>query len=234
MNDLSACRLFLRVSWVAQLAKNPPTMQEIPINCWIWKLPWRRNRLPIPVFLGFPGGSDSKESAWNVGDVGLIPGLRRSSRGGHGSPCQYSCLENPHGQWSQVGYNPWGCKVLDTATKHSTGYILLLNNSLQYLNGLVVFPTFFQFKSKERKFRKLSSCHRTGQGQFSFQSQRKAMLKNIKTITQLHSFHMLARSCSKSSKLGFNNTWTDNFQLYKMVLEMAEKPEIKLSTSIGS
>ena len=120
------------------------------------------------------------------------------------------------------------------ATKYSTGYILLLNNSLQYLNGLVVFPTFFQFKSKERKFRKLSSCHRTGQGQFSFQSQRKAMLKNIKTITQLHSFHMLARSCSKSSKLGFNNTWTDNFQLYKMVLEMAEKPEIKLSTSIGS
>ena len=40
---------------------------------------------------------------------------------------------------------------------------------------------------------KLSSGHRTGKGQFSFQSQRKAMPKNAQTITQLHSFHMLAR-----------------------------------------
>ena len=56
------------------------------------------------------------------------------------------------------------------------------------------------------KFGKLSSGHRTGKGQFSFQSQRKAMPKNAQTTTQLHSFHMLARSFSKSSKLGFNST----------------------------
>ena len=37
-----------------------------------------RNRLPIPVFLGFPGGSDGKESSCNMGDVGSIPGLGRS------------------------------------------------------------------------------------------------------------------------------------------------------------
>ena len=43
------------------------------------------------------------------------------------------------------------------------------------------------------KFRKLNSGHRTGKGQFSFQSQRKAMPKNAQTTTQLHSFHMLAR-----------------------------------------
>ena len=43
------------------------------------------------------------------------------------------------------------------------------------------------------KFGKLSNSHRTGKGQFSFQSQRRAMPKNIQTITQLHSFHMLAR-----------------------------------------
>ena len=43
-----------------------------------------------PVFLGFPGGSDSKESAYNVGDLGLIPGLGRSSGGEHGNPLQYS------------------------------------------------------------------------------------------------------------------------------------------------
>ena len=44
---------------------------------------------------GFPGGSDRKESACNVGDLGSIPGLGRSPGGGHGNPFQYSCLENP-------------------------------------------------------------------------------------------------------------------------------------------
>ena len=44
--------------------------------------------------MGFPGGSDGKESACNVGDQGLIPGLGRSPGGGHGHPLQYSCLEN--------------------------------------------------------------------------------------------------------------------------------------------
>ena len=51
--------------------------------------------------MDFPGGSDGKESACNVGDLGLIPGLRRSPVGGHGNPLQYSCLENPmnRGAW---------------------------------------------------------------------------------------------------------------------------------------
>ena len=44
------------------------------------------------LILGFPGGSDGKESACNVGDVGLIPGLGRSSGEGNGSPLQYSCF----------------------------------------------------------------------------------------------------------------------------------------------
>ena len=43
------------------------------------------------------------------------------------------------------------------------------------------------------KFGKLSSGHRAGKGQLSFQSQRKAMLKNMQTASQLHSFHMLAK-----------------------------------------
>ena len=44
--------------------------------------------------MGFPGGSDNKESASNVGDLGSIPGLGRSPGGRHGNPLQYSCLEN--------------------------------------------------------------------------------------------------------------------------------------------
>ena len=43
-------------------------------NPWVGKIPWRRDRLPTPVFLGFPGGSDGIESACNVGNLGLIPG----------------------------------------------------------------------------------------------------------------------------------------------------------------
>ena len=43
----------------------------------------------------FPGGSDSKASAYNMGDLGSIPGLGRSPGEGNGNPLQYSCLENP-------------------------------------------------------------------------------------------------------------------------------------------
>ena len=67
--------------------------------------------------MGFPGGSGSKESACNAGDLGSIPGLGRSPGGRHGNPLQYSCLENPMdgGAWwatvygvtkSQTGLSP--------------------------------------------------------------------------------------------------------------------------------
>ena len=84
------------------------------------------------------------------------------------------------------------------------------------------------------KFGKLSSGHRTGKGQFSFQSQRKAMPKNAQTTTQLHSSHTLVKKCSEFSKSGFSNMWTVNFQMFKLVLEKAEEPRIKLPTSAGS
>ena len=77
-------------------------------------------------------------------------------------------------------------------------------------------------------------CHRTGKGQFSIQSQRKAMPKNAQTTAQVHSFHTLAQLCSKSSKPGFNSMWTVNFQMFKLDLEKAEEPEIKWPTSTRS
>ena len=82
------------------------------------------------------------------------------------------------------------------------------------------------------KFGKLSTCHRAGKGQFSFQSPRKAMPKNLWTIAQLHSSHMLAKWCSKFSKLAFNSTWTMNFQMFKLDLEKAKEPELELPTSL--
>ena len=69
----------------------------------------------------FPGGSDSKESVCNTGDLGLIPGLGRSPGGGHGNPLQYSCLENSLGE-ETGGLHFMGSQRVeyDWTTKHST------------------------------------------------------------------------------------------------------------------
>ena len=83
-------------------------------------------------------------------------------------------------------------------------------------------------------FGKLSSGHRTGKGPFWFQSQRKAMPKNVQTTAQLLWSHTLVKWYLKFSKPGISNTWTVNFQMLKLVLEKAEEPEIKLPTSDGS
>ena len=55
---------------------------------WVGKFPWRRDQLPMPVFLGFRGGSDTKESACNAGDLSSITGLGRFPGGGRGNPIQ--------------------------------------------------------------------------------------------------------------------------------------------------
>ena len=60
------------------------------MNLWV-------NKIEHPDFLtvGLPGGSDNKESTWNVGDLDSVPGLGRSPGGGHGNRLQYSYLGNP-------------------------------------------------------------------------------------------------------------------------------------------
>ena len=52
-------------------------------------------------------------NAGDIRDMGSIPGLGRFPAGGHGSPFQYSCLKESHGQRSLEGYSPWGGKELD-------------------------------------------------------------------------------------------------------------------------
>ena len=73
---------------------------------------------------GCSGNSAGKKSTstCNMGDLSLIPGLRRFPGGGHGNPLQYSCLENSHGQRSPAGYSPWGLQRVrhNWVTKHST------------------------------------------------------------------------------------------------------------------
>ena len=86
--------LLVWASLIAQLVKNLPAMQDTRFDSWVRKIHWRRDRLPTPVFLGFPGGSAGKESTCNAGHLGLIYGLGRSPGEWKGYPLQHSGLEN--------------------------------------------------------------------------------------------------------------------------------------------
>ena len=110
---------------MAQLVKNLPAMQETPIRFLGQEDPWRRDRLPTPIFLGFPGGSAGKESACSVGGLGLIPGLGRSPGEGNGYPLQYSGLEN----------SKRGRKELDTTERLSLSSPLCGVKELRMIHG---------------------------------------------------------------------------------------------------
>ena len=93
-------------SLVAQLVKNLFQCSRPWFDSWVGKIPWRRDRLPTPVFLGYSGGSDGKESTCNAGNLGLIPGSGRSPGEGIGYPLQYSwanlvtqMVKNPPAMW---------------------------------------------------------------------------------------------------------------------------------------
>ena len=103
---------------VAQVVQNSLQCRRPQFNSEVGKISWRRDRLPTPASMGLPGGSDSKASVCNAGDLGSIPGLGRSPGGGHGNPLQYSpgefpWTEEPSGLWlmgSQGAGHDWGTK----------------------------------------------------------------------------------------------------------------------------
>ena len=101
-------------SLIPQLIKNPPAMQETPVGFLSGKICRRKDRLPTPVFLGFPCGSAGKESDCNEEDLSLIPGLGRSPGEGEGYPLQYSVPGEFHGL-----YSPWGRKESDMTERLS-------------------------------------------------------------------------------------------------------------------
>ena len=102
------------------MVKNPFAIRRPQFDSWVGKFHWRRDRLPTAICLGFPGGSDGKESACNVEFLGSIPGLERSPGRGHDNLLQYSYLENPQGQRSLEGYSPWGHKEADMTEQLNT------------------------------------------------------------------------------------------------------------------
>ena len=79
---------------LAQLVENPPAIQETLVRFLGGEGQLERERQPTPAFLGFPYGPAGKESTFNEGDLGLIPGLGRHPGEGKGYPLQHSGLEN--------------------------------------------------------------------------------------------------------------------------------------------
>ena len=122
----------LWASLIAQLVKNPPQMQATLVDTWVRNICWGRDRLPTPVFLGSPGGSAAKDSACNVGDLGLIPGLGRSPGEGKGYPLQ--CLA-----W-RIPWTLWGHKESDTTEQLSLTHSLCRLSVLIYTVGITVIP----------------------------------------------------------------------------------------------
>ena len=70
--------IFFSTSLIAELEKNPPAIRRPPFDSWVGKILWRWDRLPTPLFLSVPYGSDGKEFASNEEDLGSIPVLGRS------------------------------------------------------------------------------------------------------------------------------------------------------------
>ena len=94
--------------------------------------------------MGFPGGSDSKESACSAGDPGLIPGSGRSPGEENGKPFQYSCLENSmhRGAWQATAHG-----VAKSQTRLSNFTFTFLSISVGVLG-----PSFDIFWSVRRTF----------------------------------------------------------------------------------
>ena len=89
------------------MVKNLPAMQETQFDSWVRKIPWRRDRLPIPVLMGFPGGSGGKECTCNAKTwfdpwVGKIPWRRQRLPTPVFWPAEFHGLDIP-----------WGRKELD-------------------------------------------------------------------------------------------------------------------------
>ena len=86
--------------------------------------------------MNFPGGSDSKASAYNMGDMGLIPGSGRSSEEGNSTPLQYSCLGNlmDRGVWRAAVH---GVVSLATEKQH-TDFIKFLVIPLSHIHNITL------------------------------------------------------------------------------------------------
>ena len=89
-------------------------------NSWVGEILWRRDRLPIPVFLGFPGGSDGKGSTCSVGDLGSISVVGTIPWRRERLPTLVFLPGESPGKRSLAGYSPWDRKDSDTTERLTT------------------------------------------------------------------------------------------------------------------
>ena len=108
--------------------KNTGVVAQLYIHMYVYTHIW-----------GFPGSLDGKESACNAGDLGLIPGSRRSPGEMNDNPLQYFCLENLHGQRSLVGYRATSHEVPKSRTWLKWFSIAYLNKVLKNPHPLEVY-----------------------------------------------------------------------------------------------
>ena len=107
---------------MAQLVKNLPAVPETQVRSLGREDLLEKEMAIHSSILGFPGGSDGKESACDVGDPGSIPGSGRSSGEGNGNPLQYSCLENLMDGKEPAGLQSMG-SVLASSVQQSESII---------------------------------------------------------------------------------------------------------------
>jgi len=132
------------------------------------------------VWRGFPGGSDGKESACNVGDPSSNPGLGRSPGEGNGNPLQYSCLENPKDKEAWQATVHGVAKKSDTTKWWTFHFIFqtLLANQIELLN-ICQWPYFFlsvRLSLGKYLLLKLSCSHLPAQFQHSLSPSSNATL----------------------------------------------------------
>ena len=113
---------FQTASLIAQLVNNPHAMpcRRPRFNSWVGKIHWKRDRLPTPVFLGFPCGSAGKESAWQCGSPGFDPWVGKI-------PWRRERLPIPV-FWPGESRGLWGFKESDTTERLSLSQFQILDN----------------------------------------------------------------------------------------------------------
>ena len=100
----------------------------------------------------FPGGSNSKGSACNAGDLGLFPGLGRSPEEGNSLPAPVFLPGEFHGQRSQAGYSPWGCK--ESYMTNSFTVHFLASKPTFFISQSLLLQTQLNWVPREREKRK--------------------------------------------------------------------------------
>ena len=150
------------------------------------------------LLLGFPGGSDGKETACSEGELGSIPGLGSSPGGEHGNPLQYSCLENPMNRGS------WLAQAYGVAKSQTQRKQLSVTESVEYKYGEF-------YRSKEESLEKSRQRASAMTDYFALEIQRRGELFGEGQAAQR------ASSREKGQKKAVVMLWVRMLKIYRVL-----------------